>query len=153
MRACGWSTAVQGCPSLLRLTLWWWCPGCAAGKELSNGICQPCLAGTYSAQISTAPCTTCPPGSTSPAGASTCGEPPAAHFIEPVALSSNRLCRNYYPEQHQQPQVVVCTSSWTSERELLTLFYVHCFNAHDRIHWRCHHPSRSPHMAVVPSAP
>jgi hypothetical protein len=90
MPARGWSTAVQGCPSLLCLTLWW-CPGCTAGKGLSNGSCQPCLAGTYSAQIGTAPCATCPSGSTSPAGASTCGEPPATHFNAQVVLSCSTV--------------------------------------------------------------
>ncbi|MBQ8346468.1 MAG: hypothetical protein IJY17_02605 [Alphaproteobacteria bacterium] len=45
---------------------------CSAGKYLSNGSCVNCPAGTYSSGGSATSCTSCPTGSTSNAGASSC---------------------------------------------------------------------------------
>lgn len=45
---------------------------CAAGKYLSNGSCVNCPAGTYSKGGTATSCSSCPTGSTSNAGASSC---------------------------------------------------------------------------------
>lgn len=92
---------------------------CDAGYDDSSGACLPCLSGNFKAVLGTDACRTCPSGTYSPAGASTCttcavdyGSLPASGICCAANqyLTATRMgCLTCPSNSQSSPGALVCT--------------------------------------------